>query len=650
MSAPAVATPPPVPPSAVTRGDDPARDAAEHAQLEETWRRPTGLYGFLAETHHTNLAKRTLVTAAIFFALAGVLALLMRLQLSSPESNLMSPEMYAQVFTMHGTTMMFLFAVPVMEGITLYFVPLLVGTRNMAFPRLSALSYWTYLLGGVLLWTAFALNIGPETGWFAYVPLSGPAFSTGKRVDMWAQMITFTEISALAGSVNTVATIFKLRAPGMALHRMPLFVWAVLVKSFLVLFAMPAVMAASLMLALDRLVGTHFFNVAEGGDPILYQHLFWFFGHPEVYIIFIPATGMLSQVLETFCRRPVFGYTAMVLALVAIGFLSFGLWVHHMFATGIPQLGSSFFSAGSLLIAIPNGVQVFCWLATLWSGRPRWTTSLLYALGFFAIFVFGGLTGVMMGSNLLDLQVHDTYFVVAHFHYVLIGGAIFPLVGAVYMWWPKITGRMLSEAWGKTSFALTFLGFNLTFFPMHHLGLQGMVRRAYTYRPERGFTDLNVLATVGAFILGLGVLLTVVNMVRSLRAGMPAGADPWEGATLEWATPSPPPAYNFLRIPVVTGRSPLWARSTAPGYVTGLRTDRHELLVTRTLDATPDHRMELAGPSIWPLLVSLATGVIFIVGIFTPWGLPLGAVFLAPALVGWFWPKGPHKELAPEQP
>src|SRR3954464_10835078 len=379
-----------------------ARERREQAELEKIWARRPGIVGWLMSTNHKDIGLRFIVTATGFFVLAGVEALVMRLQLARPEGRILGPDLYNQFFTMHGTTMMFLFAVPVMEGFSLYLVPLMVGSRNAAFPRLNAYAYWTYLAGGVLLYVAFFLNTGPDAGWFAYVPLSGPQYSPGKRVDVWAQMITFTELSALSGAVNTIATIFTHRAPGMSLNRMPLFVWASLVMSFMVIFAMPAVMLASSALALDRFAGTHFFNQAEGGHPLLWQHLFWFFGHPEVYIIFIPATGFVSTLVATFSRRKVFGYTAMVLSLVAIGFIGFGLWVHHMFATGLPQLGQSFFTAASMMIAVPSGVQIFCWIATLRGGRLELRSPLYFALGFIAIFVLGGLSGMMLASVPID--------------------------------------------------------------------------------------------------------------------------------------------------------------------------------------------------------------------------------------------------------
>src|SRR3982750_381412 len=420
--------------------------------------------------------------------------------------------------------MMFSFAWPVMAATALWMTPLMIGTRNVAFPRLNAFGYWCYLFGGILLWVGLLTNTGPDAGWFAYVPLSGPAFGLGQRVDLWSQMVTLTEIAALVGAVEIITTVFKMRAPGMSLNRIPLYVWAMVVTSFMIIFAMPAVMLASTLLSMDRLtnVSTHFFNHAEGSDPILWQHLFWFFGHPEVYIIFIPATGFVSAIITTFARRQTFGYTALVLSMVATAFIGFGVWVHHMFATPLPQLGQSIFTASSMLIVIPNGVQIFCWLTTLWLGKWNLKTPLAFVLGFFGIFVMGGLTGVMLASVPLDLQLHDTFFVVAHFHYVLIGGAVFPLFGAIYYWFPKMTGRMLNEAAGIVNFVLLFIGFNLVFFPMHILGLDGMPRRIYTYVPETGWGDLNMLATVGAFTMGVGVLVFLVNVVYGLKRGLVA--------------------------------------------------------------------------------------------------------------------------------
>jgi cytochrome c oxidase subunit I+III len=608
------------------------------AALAETWKTPSGLWGAITTVDHKIIGKRYIFTAFVFLALGGVLAALIRIQLAQPEARLLGADRYNQIFTMHGANMMFLFAVPVMEAMAVYLVPLMVGTRNIAFPRLNAFSYWMYVAGGLTLWIAFALDMGPDVGWFAYVPLSGPQYGAGKRADIWAQMITFTEVSALAVSVEIVVTIFKQRAPGMSLDRIPLFVWSMLVTSFLVIMAMPAIMVASTSLILDRLVGTHFFNPAEGGDVLLWQHLFWFFGHPEVYIIFLPAVGMVSTMLPTFTRRPVFGYLALVMALIATGILAFGLWVHHMFVTGLPRLGESFFTASSMAIAVPAGVQIFCWLATLWDGKPVFKTPLLFIVGFIVTFVIGGLTGVMVASVPFDTQVHDTYFVVAHFHYVLIGGAVFPLLGAIYYWLPKITGRMMSEYLGKWVFWLIFIGFHLTFFPMHILGLQGMPRRVYTYQPDLPWHGLNLFVSASSVILIAGFLLFFVDALRSSRNGLPAGPNPWAAPTLEWATSSPPPAYNFVHIPVVNGPNPLWEQDELL-VGAGLRVDRRELLVTSVAAANPEARESSPRNSIWPLWAAIATTVMLIWSIFSPWAVVWGSIPIAITLIGWFWPK-----------
>jgi cytochrome c oxidase subunit 1 len=628
-----------------TRGRDVSRSVMER-ELSSIWGTPKGLWGALATVDHKIIGRRYIITAFVFLALGGLLAMLMRIQLATPEGRLLGPDRYNQVFTVHGANMMFLFAVPVMEAVAVYLVPLMVGTRNIAFPRLNAFSYWMYLFGGILLWAAFVLDMGPDVGWFAYTPLSGPQFGAGKRADIWAQMITFTEVSALAVAVEIVVTVLKQRAPGMTLDRIPLFVWAMLVTAFLIIMAMPAIMVASTALILDRLVGTHFFNPAQGGDTLLWQHLFWFFGHPEVYIIFLPAVGMTSTIVPTFARRPVVGYLALVLALIATGVLSFGLWVHHMFTTGLPRLGESFFTASSMAIALPAGIQIFCWIATLWEGRPVYRTPLLFVLAFIVTFTIGGLTGVMVASVPLDTQVHDTYFVVAHFHYVLIGGAVFPLMAAIYYWFPKITGRMMSERLGRWVVFLVFVGFNLTFFPMHILGLEGMPRRVYVYQTEMGWGGLNLFVSLSSIILNAGFLLFFFDAIRSARNGELAGDNPWGAGTLEWATTSPPPPYNFAGIPVVTSANPLWADPDVLPIATGLRIDRREILVTSVQQAHPEARESSVGNSIWPLLAAISTSVMLISSIFTPWAVVWGSIPVAVALIGWFWPKGSPEDEA----
>jgi cytochrome c oxidase subunit I len=616
------------------------------ARLVRTWGTRRGIIGALSTVDHKIIGKRYIITAFIFLFLGGLAAVVMRMQLARPESGLIGPDLYNQLFTMHGTTMMFLFGVPIGEAFAVFLLPLMLGTRNIAFARLNAYSYYVYLFGGAMIWVAFMLNIGPDVGWFAYVPLSGPEFSPGKRVDFWAQMITFTEVAGIAVAVQVVVTFFKMRAPGMTLDRVPLFVWAELVNAFIIIFALPAVVTASVMLIMDRLVGTHFFNPAEGGDALLYQHLFWFFGHPEVYIIFIPATGWVSAIVVTFSRRQAFGYIPLVLSMIATGFLSFGLWVHHMFTTGLPQLGASFFTASSMLIAIPNGIQIFCWIATLWDGRPVFRTPLLFVMGFFFIFVAGGLSGIMLASVPIDAQVHDTMFVVAHFHYVLIGGNVFPLLGAVYYWFPKFTGRMMSERLGKWHFWLAFIGFNITFFPMHISGLMGMPRRVYTYLPEMGWGNLNLISTLGGVMLFGSFVLFLVNVLVSARRGAVAGPNPWDAGTLEWAASSPPLPQNFDRIPVVTNREPLWAHRNTLPVAAGLSVENREVIISTATSGRADLKESSPEPSIWPFLAAIATTITFIGSIFTPWAIVWGGLPTMITLVGWFWPKGNKEDEA----
>jgi cytochrome c oxidase subunit I+III len=597
------------------------------------------LLGWLTTTNHKDIGLMFIVTAFVFFLLAGILALMVRIQLAVPENHFLNPDRYNQFFTTHGTAMMFLFAVPIMEGFGIYFVPLMIGTRNVALPRLAAFSYWSYLMGGLLLFGGLFMNIGPDMGWFSYVPLAGPEFSPGKRPDVWSQMISLVEIASLSGSVDIIVTIFKARAPGMTLNRMPLFVWAQLIISFMMMFAMPAILVCSTMLSMDRLthVSTHFYNPAEGGDTLLWQHLFWFFAHPEVYVIFIPAGSFVATIVPIFSRRKTFGYLPLVLSMIAIAFIGFGVWVHHMFATPLPELGQSMFTASSMMIVIPSGVQIFCWLATMWDGKLHLKTPMLFVLGFIATFVMGGLTGVILASVAINLQVHDTFFVVAHLHYVLIGGAVFPLFGATYYWFPKWTGRMLNESLGKLNFWLLFLGFHLTFFPMHQLGLKGMPRRIYTYLPETGWGPLNLLAMIGAGVMGLSILTFIVNVIRSRKAGVMAGPDPWGAATLEWTTSSPPPRYNFAHLPTVMGGYPAWENTSETPVITGLETRKRAVLCTTIMDAIPEHQYEISGDSVWPLFLAIVAGFTFTAVIFHPMAIVIGALLALGVFLGWFW-------------
>jgi cytochrome c oxidase subunit 1 len=608
--------------------------------LNITWSRPAGIYGWITTTDHKEIGLRFIKTAILFFVLAGTLALMMRIQLAVPANHFLGPDTYNMFFTTHGTTMMFLFAVPEMQGMAIYVVPLMIGTRAVSFPRLLNYSYWCYFIAGAALWIGLFCNMGPDMGWFSYLPLSGPAFSPGHRMDLWSQMVSLMEVSSLSGAIAMITTIFKQRAPGMSLNRMPIFVWTMLITSWMIIFAMPSVMLCSTMMSMDRLphISTHFYNSAEGGDPLLWQHLFWFFGHPEVYIIFLPATAFVTTIVETFSRRPIFGYTALVLSATATAFIGFGVWVHHMFATPLPQLGEGLFTASSLMIVIPNAIQMYCWIATIWSGELRWSVPMLFVFGFIAVFIIGGMTGVILASVQLDLQVHDTMFVVAHLHYVLIGGAVFPLFGAFYYWFPKWTGRMLDNTLGVANFILLFIGFNMTFWPLHHLGLHGMTRRVYTYLPESGWGTLNFIATIGAFLIGTSVLLMLINMAKSLRTGAIAGPNPWGANTLEWATASPPPACNFDRIHTVRSREPLWKDPPDTPVVTGLSLTKRQVLITTMIDAEIDHRDDLATESIVPLFMAMATGLFWLGGgIFNPWYAVWGAATGTVVLYFWFW-------------
>lgn len=485
------------------------------------------------------------------------MALLMRTQLIVPDNNLIGHQLYNELFTMHGTTMLFLFAVPMVEGVAIYLLPSMLGTRDLAFPRLSAFGYWCFLFGGILLYSSFLFAMVPDAGWTMYTPLSDREFSPGQGVDFWLLGITLVEVGSVTAAAEIAVSILKTRAPGMSLNRMPLFAWYMLVVAFMILFGFPPLILGDALLEIQRSFDWPFFDPTRGGDPLLWQHLFWIFGHPEVYIIFLPAAGFVSTMIATFCQRPTVGYAWLVVSAVGTGFVSFGLWVHHMFATGIPLISMSLFSAASMTVAIFAGIQVFAWLATLWLGKPVLKTPMLFVCGFIFTFVAGGLTGVMLASIPFDWQAHSSYFLVAHFHYVLIGGMVFPLFGAFYYWFPLFSGRMLSERLGQWNFWLLFTGFNVAFFPMHVSGLKGMPRRVYTY-PEGTWEWENLISTLGAYLIGLSVLLFIFNVVYSMRKGAAAGRNPWRAGTLEWATPLPTPHYNHRSIAPVDDAYPLW--------------------------------------------------------------------------------------------
>jgi cytochrome c oxidase subunit 1 len=511
---------------------------------------------WVTTTDHKKIGIMYLVLTFVFFMMGGVEALMMRLQLSVPNNTLLTSEHYNQLLTLHGTTMIFLFVVPVMAGFGNYFLPLMIGARDMAFPRLNALSFWLLALGGIVFYLTLFWK-PPDAGWWSYPPLSESLYSPSGGQDAWIFLIHITGISSLVGAINFYATIVNMRAPGMTWGRLPLFVWTLLVYALLLIIALPVVAAAVTMLLTDRHFGTHFFDPTDNGSPVLWQHLFWFFGHPEVYIMILPGFGIISEVIPVFSRKPIFGYKAIAASTAVIAFLATLVWAHHMFASPIPIVVLGFFMLSSFLIGVPTGVKIFNWIATLWRGSIVMTTALWFAVGFIAIFIIGGITGIFLAVFPVDWQLNDTYFVVAHFHYVLMGGAVFTVFCGIYYWFPKMTGRMLNETAGKTSFWLMFIGFNATFFVQHALGLSGMPRRIYTYQPGLGWSTYNLISTIGSFILALGILITVGNVARSLRVGRIAGPDPWKGNTLEWFTSSPPPVNNFDAIPRVRSVEPM---------------------------------------------------------------------------------------------
>ena len=517
--------------------------------------RTGGLIGWLTSTDHKTIGLSYIVTAFFFFLLGGVLALVIRSELAAPGLEFVTENQYNQLFTMHGSIMLFLFATPIVFGLANYLVPLQVGAPDMAFPRLNAVSYWLFLGGGLTMISGFLTSGGAAAfGWTAYAPLADATYSPGAGSDLWIMGVTVTSAATVGAAVNIVTTVLTMRTPGMTMFRLPIFTWNMVVTSIMVLLAFPVLTGGLMMMLLERLLGAHFFNPAFGGVPVLWQHLFWFFGHPEVYIIALPFFGIITEIIPVFSRKPLFGYTGFVFATLAIGGLSLGVWAHHMFATGLVFL--QFFAASTFLIAVPTGVKFFNWIGTMWRGHLRFDSPMLFSLGFLANFLFGGLTGVMLASPPLDFHVTDTYFVVGHMHYVLFSTAAFALFAGIYFWFPKMTGKMLKEGWAKLHFWLMFAGFNLTFLPQHLLGVRGMPRRVADYDAASGFQFLNVLSTIGAFLIAVSTLFFLWNVYVSLRRGRAAGDDPWEGYGLEWLTTSPPPEHNFTSLPQVRSERP----------------------------------------------------------------------------------------------
>jgi cytochrome c oxidase subunit I+III len=625
---------------------DPAPDAttkrAQEARLLEVWAAPKG-WRYWSAVNNTEVGLWYTVATFVFFLAAGVLALLMRYQLAVPNHDFLSQKAYNQFFTMHGSTMMFLVAVPFLEAVAIYFLPQMLGARDLPFPRLSAYGFWCYIIGGAAVFGSIFFLAGPEAGWFMYPPLTSHAFSPGIGADIWLLGLSFVEIASLAAAVELIIGVLKTRPPGMSINLIPLYAWYMLATGVMILFAFPPLIAGDLLLELERAFDWPFFDPTRGGDPILWQHLFWIFGHPEVYIIFLPAVGVVAMIVPTFAGRPVVGYTWIVLAAVGTAFISFGLWVHHMYATGLPVISLAFFSAASEAVVIPTGVQIFALIATMFAGKLRFEPPMLFVMGFLFTFVMGGLSGVMVALVPFDWQAHDSYFVVAHLHYVLIGGMLFPMFAGAYYWMPVVSGRMLLL--GRPMFWLLFTGFHIAFFPMHFTGLLGMPRRVYTYPEGLGWDGLNLLSTVGAFVFASGVLLFLIDVVSHFRRGAKVARNPWNAGTLDWMMEIPPEDWGARSVPIIATRYPLWQQESFLDDVDNARflipdapDMRRETIITSVVDARPEQVLRVPGNSWWPLLAAIATGGFFIAATFHAWIITGISGLLAFALIlCWLW-------------
>jgi len=621
-------------------------DTQEAHRLEAIWKTAPGIRGWFSTVDHKEIGRRYLITAFLFLLIGGVEALVMRLQLAGPGKHLLTPEQYNQLFTMHGMTMIFLYALPILSGFSNFLWPLLIGSRDMAFPRLNAFSYWVFLFSGLFLYASFLTGRTPDAGWFNYVPYTNRQYDPGLGIDIYALGMVLLGISTTVGAINFIVTVLRMKAPGMAINRVPIIIWGTLTASVGNLFAVPAVSLAFFLLWMDRSFDTHFYDAQHGGHPLLWQHLFWIFGHPWVYAIVLPAQGIVSDALPVFCRRPLVGYTPVALSTVITMFIGFGVWVHHMFATGLPPQSLSFFSAASVLITIPSAVAVFAWIATIFTGRPVFKTPFLFFAGFVLLFVMGGVSGFMTAAVPADWQLTDTYFVVAHLHYVLLGINFFPVIGGFYYWFPKLTGRMLNERLGKWNFWVMFVGFNIGFFPMHIAGLLGMPRRIYTYPADMGWESSNLVASAGAFLFAFGVLLFLINVALSLKSGKRAGANPWDASSLEWLTPSPPPSYNFVVIPTVASRHPLWEdRLQESGARSQLRRGMlldhgKETLATSALDGRPEAILKMPEDSYAPFGATVVLTALFTGLLLHMWWLVIATAIATLAVgIAWLWPK-----------